>query len=368
MSRPEPIVVELGERSYPIHVGPGSLSELGPRLRALGIATPVALITNPTVDPLYGEAARRSLASAGLPAVTISVPDGEEHKSLAWLTLVYEKLIESRIERGSALVALGGGVIGDLTGFAAATYLRGVAFVQVPTTLVGQIDASIGGKTAVNLAAGKNLIGAFHQPRFVLADTDTLRTLPTNQYLAGLAEVVKTGAILSAELFDLIEERADDLLARDPLLLTHVVHACAQLKALVVAADETEGDFRAILNFGHTLGHAVETLSEYRGVLHGEAVSIGMAFAVLLSIERAGLEPSLGRRVVALLERLGLPTAIPADLAPRALALAIETDKKRAGGKVKFVLLEALGRTRFEMLSTEDLEKALAAVLESKAS
>lgn len=362
-SRPAPIVVDLGDRSYAIHVGRGILDEIGGRVAA--VAAPgagVALVTNPTVDALFGERVRASLRAAGRDVVTISIPDGEEHKNLAWLAFVYEKLIAARIERGGALVALGGGVVGDLTGFAAATYLRGVSFVQVPTTLVAQIDASIGGKTAVNLAAGKNLIGAFHQPSLVLADVATLESLPQREYLAGIAEVVKTAAILSPDLFARLEGEAAGVLAREPRRLEEIVHACARLKALVVAADETEGDYRAILNFGHTLGHAVEALSGYTGILHGEAVAIGMAFAVAVSESRGLLPAAVARRVLGLLSAFGLPTGIPPGMAPAALALAVESDKKRSGGRVKFVCLEDLGRTRFEMLSTREVEDLVSAV------
>jgi 3-dehydroquinate synthase len=365
MSTTAPIVVDLGERSYAVHVGRGGIETLGSRLRALGgIASRVALVTNPTVHRLYGTRVRASLADAGFTVTTIDVPDGEEHKNLAWLAFVYERLIEARIERASALVALGGGVIGDLTGFAAATYLRGVSFVQVPTTLVAQIDAAIGGKTAVNLAAGKNLIGAFHQPRLVVADTAALDSLPDREYVAGLAEVVKTAAILSEDLFELLAADPARLLAREPDLVDEVVRECVRLKALVVAADEAESDYRAILNFGHTLGHAIEALTEYRGVLHGEAVAIGMAFGIDISVRRGWLPAADGARIRALIERLGLPTAIPDGLAPAALALAVEADKKRSEGKVRFVCLEALGRTRFEMLTTDDLERALQSYLE----
>jgi 3-dehydroquinate synthase len=218
----------------------------------------------------------------------------------------------------------------------------------------------------VNIAAGKNLIGAFHQPRFVLSDIATLRSLPDREYLSGLSEVVKTAAILSAELFELLEDETARLLDRDVELLMRVVYECARLKAVVVATDETESDYRAILNYGHTLGHAVEALSEYRGLLHGEAVAIGMAFATRLSVQRGWLAPETGRRVVGLIERVGLPTAIPAEFSAQALALAAESDKKRSRGRVKFVCLEDLGQTRFEMLSTEELERALEALRDER--
>jgi len=356
------VTVQLGPRSYTIHVGPGGIATVGARMKALGLGKRVAIVTNPSVDGLYGNRVRQSLADAGFSPVTVEVPDGEEHKNLAWVAFVYEKLIEARLERGSVVVALGGGVVGDLAGFVAATYLRGIDLVQVPTTLVAQIDSSIGGKTGVDLAAGKNLIGAFHHPRLVVADTATLATLPQRELRAGLAEVIKTGVILSPELVRFLEDNHRPVLDLDEDAIMFLVESCAQLKALVVAEDETEGDYRAILNFGHTLGHAVETLTEYRSFLHGEAVALGMAFAVRLSVHRGLLAREAADRVIALLTLYGLPTEIPKDLSHSALALAVEADKKRSQGRVKFVCVEEIGRTKFEMLSTEELLAALDAV------
>jgi 3-dehydroquinate synthase len=356
------ITVQLGARSYSIYVGSGNLPTLGERLRAVSAGKRAAIVTNPTVGRFYGEPAADTLRGAGFELQTIEVPDGEEHKNLAWLAFLYDKFIEARLERSSLVIALGGGVVGDLTGFAAATFLRGIRYAQVPTTLLAQVDASIGGKTGVNLAAGKNLIGAFHHPRLVIADVELLASLPRREFLSGLAEVVKYGIILSPELFQYIEQHVTDLVQQDSITLCNVVHSCAQLKALVVAEDEMESDYRAILNFGHTLGHAIEKLTEYRELLHGEAVAIGMVFAIRVSIVRDMLEARVGERVIALLDRLGLPTEIPSDLRPSALALAVETDKKRGDGRVKFVCLEDLGLTRFEFLSTEELQQMLEAV------
>jgi len=353
------VTVQLGKRSYPIHVGHGTLDSLGERLRPLGLGSRVALITNPTVDALYGERVRTSLAKAGFLPATIQVPDGEEHKNLAWLAFIYDKLIEAGLDRGSAALALGGGVVGDLAGFAAATFLRGIDLIQVPTTLVAQIDSSIGGKTGVDLAAGKNLIGAFHHPRLVLADTATLATLPARELRAGLAEAIKTGVILAPDLVGFLEQNHRAVLAQERGAIAFLVHSCAQLKALVVSEDETESDYRAILNFGHTLGHAIETLTEYRTWLHGEAVAMGMAFAVRLSVQRGMLDEAVAERVIALLTLYGLPTEIPSDLSRSALAIAVEADKKRSEGRVKFVCLTEIGRTRFERLTTEELQTAL---------
>jgi 3-dehydroquinate synthase len=248
-------------------------------------------------------------------------------------------------------------VIGDLAGFAAATYLRGTPFVQVPTTLLAQVDSSVGGKTGVNHAAGKNLIGAFYQPRLVWADVKTFATLPRRELLAGLAEVIKYGATLDAGLFDLLEKRAADVLKLDDVLLIDVVGRCAAIKAAVVAKDEREGGWRAVLNFGHTLGHAIEMLTDYRRFLHGEAIAIGMAFACRLSAERGHCPPAAARRVVALLERVGLPVGVPAELVGPNLALAIGADKKSSRGKIKFVCLQDIGQTRFENLTGEEIAR-----------
>jgi len=268
-------------------------------------------------------------------------------------------LIEAHIERSSPIVAVGGGVVGDLAGFAAATVLRGVPFVQVPTTLLAQVDASVGGKTAINHASGKNLIGAFHQPRLVAIDIDTLKSLPRREYLAGLAEVVKYGAILDAELFARLDGNVPALLRQDASLLSDVIATSCRLKAMVVEQDEREGDYRAILNFGHTLGHAIETLTEYRRLLHGEAVAIGIVCAARLSERRGWLPRSDVERIEGLLRRIGLPTAVPSDLSADQLALAVEADKKAGGGKIKFVCLEALGKTRFEALSAAEIAGVL---------
>jgi 3-dehydroquinate synthase len=349
------VMVNLGERSYPIHIGVGILDHLGRRLQELKIGQRIAVVTNTVVARLYREQVERTLKAAGFTATVIEVPDGEEHKNLAWLTFLYDRLLDARLDRHSALVALGGGVIGDLTGFTAATFQRGVPFVQVPTSLLAQVDSSVGGKTAVNHAGGKNLIGAFHQPRLVWIDVATLKTLPRRQVQVGLAEIIKHAAILGPALFDLLEEKIESVLALDEALLIEVVRQNCAIKAAVVAEDEREGDYRSILNFGHTVGHAVEMLTEYRGPLHGEAVAIGMAFAARLSRDRGFCAPHVVERIVALLQRAGLPTEIPEELIGRHLALAVEADKKVSGEKVKFVCIEDIGRARFEYLTGEQV-------------
>ena len=351
----EVVNVELGERAYPIYVGAGCLAELGLRLAATQCGKRVAVVTNAMIANLYLEPTVTALASAGFDPAIIQIPDGEEHKNLTWLAFVYNRLIEAGIDRGGAVIALGGGVVGDLTGFAAATYLRGVACVQVPTTLLAQIDASIGGKTGINHAAGKNLLGALKQPRFVVADVDCLLTLPRRELVAGLAEVIKTGAILDPELFALLEAELPAVLRQERDLMVRIVRTCCQLKALVVAEDETEGDYRAILNFGHTLGHAIESLTDYTTFLHGEAVAIGMVAAARVS-HRLGLcDEDTVRRLTHLIERCGLPVEIPANLRREALGLAMRTDKKALNGTIKFVCLESLGRTKFQWLTCEDI-------------
>jgi 3-dehydroquinate synthase len=355
MSTAATVMVDLGERSYPICIGAGTLPRLGARVQELSVGRRIAVITNPVVAALYRETATASLTAAGFDPVVIEVPDGEEHKNLAWLAFLYDRLIDARLDRTSALIALGGGVIGDLAGFTAATFLRGVPFVQVPTTLLAQVDSSVGGKTAVNHPGGKNLIGAFHQPRLVWIDVATLRTLPKRQVQAGMAEVIKHGAALGPALFELLEEHLEAVMALDERLLIEVVRQNCALKAAIVGEDERESGRRTVLNFGHTAGHAVEMLTEYRRFLHGEAVAIGMAFAARLSAARGICAPQVARRIIALLERAGLPTEIPDELLGRHFALAVEADKKVSGGKVKFVCIEDIGRVRFESLSGDDV-------------
>lgn len=361
MSARAPIQVELRDRSYTIEVGIESLGRIGECLQPILKGKKIGLITDPVVEPLYGARVRESLARAGFAVCQVVVPTGEEHKNLSELERVHEELARARIERSSTLVALGGGVIGDLTGFAAASFLRGIDVVQVPTTLLAQVDSSIGGKTGVNLRAGKNLVGAFHQPRFVLADVETLTSLPPRELRAGIAEVVKYGVILSPELFTFLEENAEAFLALERDILADVVHQCATAKARVVMADEREGGLRAILNFGHTLGHAVEAMTQYRRFLHGEAVAIGMVFASKLSAARHGLPLSDVNRVTALLERFELPINIPEELDRGDLARAMETDKKRQADQVKFVCVEEIGKTKFELLTTAEIEESLRA-------
>ncbi len=334
--------VALGERSYAIHVGPGLLADAGPLLAPLLPQPRVVIVTNPVVAGHWLAPLRQSLAAAGIGSESIVIPDGESFKSWTTLNDVLTRLLEINAERSTTLVALGGGVVGDICGFAAAIYQRGMRFVQVPTTLLAQVDSSVGGKTAINHPLGKNMIGAFHQPRAVVIDTDCLRTLPGRELAAGLAEVIKTAAIRSRAFFEWLEANLPRLVARDAEALVYAVAESCRIKSEIVAADERETGERALLNFGHTFGHAIETGVGYGEWLHGEAVAAGMIRAAVLS-ERLGL---LARddveRLRALVLRAGLPVEAPRLGTERYLAL-MGRDKKVVAGSIRFVLLRSIG-------------------------
>ncbi len=351
--------VNLGSRAYPVEIGAGLLRELGPKLCQQGFSGRVAVVTDMVVGEIYREVVLRSLSEAGLDPWLIEVPAGEEHKNLGSLAFIYDRLVEGGIDRRSPLVALGGGVMGDMAGFAAATFLRGIPLVQVPTTLLAQVDASIGGKTGIDHPLGKNLIGAFYQPSLVLIDVHTLKTLPQREFRAGLAEVIKYGVILDARLFSLLEESLSRILGLDLELLVSVIASCCRLKARVVEEDETEGGYRAILNFGHTVGHALESATDYRRFLHGEAVAIGMVAEARLSRKRGYCGEEACGRVFRLLERAGLPVEMPREVSRDRLARAMGTDKKRASGKVRFVLMEEIGKVCFASLGIEEILDSL---------
>ena len=346
------IRVELSANPYPIVIGAGALQQLGEQVRAAGIkaGTKVLVVTNPVVEQQYGATALSSLKAAGFEASSLVIEAGEDQKTPATVALIHDAAFERRLERGSLIVALGGGVVGDMAGFAAATWLRGIAVVQVPTTLLAMVDAAIGGKTGVNHPGGKNLIGAFHQPRLVLIDPATLGTLPEREFRAGMAEVIKYGVIGDAELFADLEAAAGrdataglaSLSAVGPALLQTLLERSAAAKARVVAADEREGGLRAILNYGHTLGHVVEALCGYGTWLHGEAVAIGMVVAGELSLELGLWGASEQRRQRAVIAAAGLPQQWPA-LDPGAVLQCLQGDKKVRDGKVRFVLPTGLG-------------------------
>jgi len=337
------LTVELGERSYPIHIGAGILPRLGEWLTGAIPGRRALIVTQPNIDELYGATVRDSLTAAGFAVATHHVPQGESSKCVAEFMGIQDALFAFGADRATAVVALGGGVIGDLAGFAASAYMRGVPYVQVPTTLLSQVDSSVGGKTAINHPQAKNIIGCFYQPVMVVADTDTLRTLERRELLAGLAEVVKYGVIWDADLFARLERDLDAILALEPDTLAPVIQRCCEIKAEVVARDEREGGLRAILNFGHTFGHAVESLSGYGTVLHGEAVAMGMVAAARLA-ERIGLcTPGIAGRIRDLLARAGLPTDYPA-LPKAGFLTTIGHDKKAVGGQPRYVLPTEIGR------------------------
>jgi len=337
--------VPLGSRSYPIFIGEKILSELGAHCARLQFGRRCAIISDENVAPLYAKAAGGSLRRAGFEPVLVVVPAGEKSKSLRMVQTCCDQLACHRLERKSFIVALGGGVVGDLAGFVAATYLRGVAFVQAPTTLLAQVDSSVGGKVGVNLAAGKNLVGAFYQPRFVLCDLAALRTLHEREFRAGLAEVIKYGIISDAALFAQLERDMPRLLRRDPEILAEVVARCCEIKADVVRQDETEGGLRAILNFGHTIGHAIEAVSGYGRYLHGEAIAIGQVAAAKLSVRASGLPAAEAGRVEELLRRAGLPAGVKLSARRQtALIQAMRLDKKVSDGEIQFVLARRIGQ------------------------
>jgi 3-dehydroquinate synthase len=349
--------VALDRRRYPIHIGAGTLDRAGAIVSE--ISSRAVVVSNASVAAHWMAPVRASLAAAGVRAESLLIPDGEAHKNWATLQDMLTRLIELRAERTTTLVALGGGVVGDLTGFAAAIYQRGMPFVQIPTTLLAQVDSSVGGKTGINHALGKNMIGAFYQPRAVLIDTDCLRTLPDRELSAGLAEVIKYGAIRDVVFFGWLEANMDALLGREPAALLHAIHESCRIKADIVAADERESGERALLNFGHTFGHAIETASGYGSWLHGEAVAAGMIIAARLSQRASGLPPADANQLEALTARARLPVVPPVLPIRRWLEL-IARDKKVAAGTARFILLSALGRA---IVTSAVSEADLAAVL-----
>ena len=351
--------VDLGERSYPITIGPQLLAD--PALLARHVqGRSAAIVTNTTVAPLYLEQLAAPLRAAGRDVISIVLPDGEEFKNWASLMQIFDALLANKCDRKTTLIALGGGVVGDLTGYAAASYMRGVPFVQVPTTLLAQVDSSVGGKTGLNHPLGKNMIGAFYQPRAVLADTATLATLPLRELSAGLAEVIKHGAIIDAAFFEWIEQNIGKLMARDQAALAYAIQRSCEIKAEVVRQDEREGGLRAILNFGHTFGHAIEAGLGYGKWLHGEAVGCGMVMAAELSCRLGLVDHATVQRLRALVAAAGLPVRAP-DLGDERWLELMEVDKKNEGGAIKFILLKPLGSPSITGAPREQLLATLAA-------
>jgi len=339
------LTVALGERSYPIHVGDDVVARSGELLAPLASRRAI-VVTNPVVAEHHLERVRCSLTGAGIASEVVLVPEGEAHKDWSTLYAIHTRLLELKAERSTTLIALGGGVVGDVTGFAAATYQRGVPLVQMPTTLLAQVDSAVGGKTAINHPLGKNMIGAFYQPRAVLADTATLSTLPDREYRAGIAEVIKYGAIRDLALFEWLEQAMESLVARDAEAVAHAVVASCRVKSAIVASDERESGERRLLNFGHTFGHAIELTAGYGTWLHGEAVAAGMILAARLSESACGLPAAATQRLRALIERALLPVDAP-RLRSEAWLELMSRDKKVAAGAIGFVLLSALGQAVF---------------------
>lgn len=357
------VQVSLGARSYEVLIGKDLLSALGGHCRRLGLADRCVVVTDKIVGGKYGAAAMESLAGAGFEASLYSVPAGESSKSLEWVRAGCDCFAGLRLDRGAFVVALGGGVVGDLAGFLAAVYLRGIDFVQVPTTLLAQVDSSVGGKVGVNLEAGKNLVGAFHQPRLVLCDLGVLESLPDREFRAGMAEVVKYGVIWDEELFSLIEAEYGKVLAREDGLLESIIARSCEIKAGVVAQDERDEGVRAVLNFGHTVGHALEAITGYGEYLHGEAISVGQVAAAMLSARELGLDAGSVERIRNLLSSLGLPISVALSGEQRKKLLeAIRLDKKVSEGAVRFVLAERIGRARWGQAVGEE---SICAILEA---
>lgn len=347
------INVELGQRSYPIMIKAGLLAEVGARMKDLGLKGKAAVVTNSLVGDLYGGELLKSLRDSGFTPFLVTLPDGEEYKTIEVATTVYDALVENRMERSSPIVALGGGVIGDMAGFVAATYLRGVPYIQVPTTLLSQVDSSVGGKTAVNHPKGKNLIGAFYQPRGVFIDPDVLKTLDAREVRAGLAEVIKYGIIWDESFFSFLEENAQALLALGAELTRAIERSC-EIKAEVVASDETEQGVRAILNLGHTFGHALEALSGYGTYKHGEAVAIGMTLASRLSAALGLCDSGVVDRVKGLVTSVGLPAEPPVFTADEWIE-SMRLDKKVSSEALRFVLIKSVGTVSVEEVGEKEL-------------
>ncbi|MGF6293396.1 3-dehydroquinate synthase [Paraburkholderia youngii] len=361
MDRMITVNVELGERAYPIHIGAdliGRTELFEPHIAG----NSVTIVTNSTVDPLYGDKLRAALAPLNKQVSTVVLPDGEAHKNLQTLNLIFDALLGSRADRKTTLIALGGGVIGDMTGFAAACYMRGVPFIQVPTTLLSQVDSSVGGKTGINHPLGKNMIGAFYQPQAVIADIGVLRSLPERELAAGIAEVIKTGAIADAGFFTWIEANIEALNRCEPAALTEAVKRSCEIKASVVAQDEREGGLRAILNFGHTFGHAIEAGLGYGEWLHGEAVGCGMVMAADLSVRLGHLDEASRKRLVDVVLAAHLPTRAPAIGTDRYVEL-MQIDKKAEGGAIKFILLKRFGETLITRAPDAEVHATLAAAV-----
>ena len=350
------VPVVLGDRSYEIVIQPGILSQIGQVLQHAGCAGRVGIVTNPVVNQLYGRVVHRALRQAGFSPFFIIVPDGEQAKTVQWLSKILDALVTQRVERQDFLLALGGGVTGDVAGFAASTYLRGIPFVQVPTTLVAQVDSSVGGKTGVNHPQGKNLIGAFYQPRMVVIDPRVLNTLPPRQWIAGLAEVIKYGMIADKEFFDYLEHHVEGIRTQSDDVMPHIIRRCCEIKADVVAGDERESGRRRILNYGHTVGHALESWGHYRKWIHGEAVGLGMVQEASMAQYLGMCSKDVVERQDDLIKRVGLPSTMP-KMKFLDLWQAMQHDKKVVKGDIHCVLPQRIGEVRVVPLVRDSIRK-----------
>jgi len=351
--------VNLGDRSYVITIGPGAIQGLGEVVKRAGTPTGVLVVSNQKVAGFYAERALQSLHSVGLQAKLMCVPSGERFKTLGTVRKIYDALLDAHVDRKGAVVALGGGVVGDMAGFAAASYMRGIDFHQVPTTLLAQVDASVGGKVGVDLPQGKNLVGAFHQPKSVVIDTETLDTLPPRELRSGLAEVVKHGIIYDQDFFVFLGRYASDLLAKRECAIVEAIHRSVRIKRDVVEQDERESGMRAILNYGHTVGHAIEMLSGYGRYRHGEALSIGMVTEALLAENEHMAEPGIASEIAATLARMRLPVAMDDSLRTEDLVRAAGLDKKTLGGVLRLALPRSIGQCAITGVSPDALARAI---------
>ena len=338
--------VRLGEDSYPIYIGSGLLKKAGKLAGKSARGRLACIVTNPRVDRLYGGSCRESFKKAGFSVATIVIPDGERYKTLENIKKIYNGLIKNRFDRAAMIVALGGGVVGDMAGFAAATYMRGIDYIQIPTTLLAQVDSSVGGKTGVDYPGGKNIIGAFYQPKLVLADSSVISTLPEREYRCGIAEVIKYGIIRSASLFSYLEKSVQKIRVREAKSLREIVNRSCRIKARVVSQDEKESGVRAILNLGHTFGHAIETALNFQKLKHGEAVAIGLVQAARLSYTLGFVNSATVRRIKTLVSEFGLPTGLPRQLTPGDVLKGMRHDKKMISGKARFILFDKIGTAK----------------------
>jgi 3-dehydroquinate synthase len=345
-------------------IGGDILDGIGGALTAFEPSPKIAVVSNSTVSSLYGERISDSIRNSGYIPQTIVVPDGEEHKNLATLQSIFDELLKYKLDRNSLLIALGGGVVGDITGFAAATYMRGIPYIQIPTTLLAQVDSSVGGKTGIDHPLGKNMIGAFWQPKLVWIDIETLKTLPQRELLAGLAEVIKYGIIHDAGLFDFLESHREQILNLDQEAMTYIIKRSCEIKAEIVAKDERESGLRVILNYGHTIGHAIETVTGYTQLLHGEAVAIGMALEARLSGMLHLIDKKDVQRIRTLIESYGLPVEKPANLKVHSILISMQLDKKAVAGELRLILPQEIGQVKIQTGVTDDI---LRAVLDSQA-